>query len=160
MPVDLLRGFPGAPLPTAVFVVADQFFLFGIHRDDGNALAQGRFDHPVDITKLRVAIWMVVAFLCLAVALQAVTILTQKFGDLGVADRMLQRRQFRRQRARALQGPAQGRLRIAACRWFDQAVQYGHQIRIVDCHPVPAATWAANSSRLQRFGMQFRNGLG
>jgi hypothetical protein len=73
-------------------------------------------DGAVNVPELRVAIGMVVPFLGLAVALQAVAIFSQELADFGVADRVALGSQFRRQRAGALAGPAQGRLRVAARR--------------------------------------------
>jgi hypothetical protein len=47
------------------------------------------FDDPVDMPELRVAIGMIAPFLGLAVALQAVAVLSQQLGDLGVTDRVV-----------------------------------------------------------------------
>jgi hypothetical protein len=118
------------------------------------------FDGAVDIPELRVAIGMIVPLLGLAVALQAVAIFPQELGDFGVADRVVLGSQFRRQCAGALAGPAQGRLRIAARRGFDHAVQGGRQTGIVGPQRVSSAALVANPARRQRCGLQFLNALG
>jgi hypothetical protein len=53
-------------------------------------------------------IGMIVPLLGLAVALQAMATFPQELGDSGLADRVAPGRQFRRQRAGALAGPARG----------------------------------------------------
>src|ERR1019366_74998 len=101
-----------APLAAMILVVADQFLLLRVHGNDGLARPQSLFDCAVDMPELRVAIGVRVPLLGLAVALQAVATLPQELGDFGVADPVASGRQFRRKRAGALAGPAQGRLRV------------------------------------------------
>ena len=96
----------------------------------------------------------------LAVALQAVASLPQELGDFGVVDRVVPGRQFRRKRAGALAGPAQGRLRVAARRGLDHAVQGGRQAGIVGRQRVSSAALVANPARSQGRGLQFLNALG
>jgi hypothetical protein len=100
----------------------------------------------------RVAIGMILPLLGLAVALQSVATLPQELGDFGVADRVAPGRQFRRQRAGALAGPAQGRLRVAARGGLDQAVQGGRQAGIAGRQRVPSEALTGNPARGQRRG--------
>jgi len=108
MSVDLVRRPRFAPLAALVLVVANQLLFPGVHGNDGRARPQGVLDGAVDMPELRVAIGMIVPLLGLAVARQAVAIFPQELGDFGVADRVVLGSQFRRQRAGALAGPAQG----------------------------------------------------
>ena len=110
--------------------------------------------------ELRVAIGMIVPLLGLAVALQAVATLPQQLGDFGVAHRVMSGRQFRRQRAGALAGPAQGRLRVAARRGLNHAIQGGRQAGIVGRQRVSSAALVANPARGQWRGLQFLHALG
>jgi hypothetical protein len=55
---------------------------------------------------------VVLALFGFPIALQAVIHLAQELGDFLMADRMILLRQFGRQRAGALAGPAQGRFRV------------------------------------------------
>ena len=82
MPVDLLRRPCLAPLAALILIVADQFLLLRVHRNDRFAYPQRLFDGAVDISELRVAVGMIAPLLGLAVALQTVTILLQKWADL------------------------------------------------------------------------------
>src|ERR1035441_7686997 len=113
MSIDLGRRPRLAPLAALVLVVADQFLLLRVHGNDGLARPQSVFDGAVDMPELRVAIGMIAPFLGLAVALQAGAVLPPALGASRVADRVAPGRQFRRQRAGALAGPPQGRLRVA-----------------------------------------------
>ena len=110
--------------------------------------------------ELRVAIGMIAPFLGLAIALQAIAVLPQELGDFGVADRVASGRQFRRQRAGALAGPAQRRLRVATRCGLDHTVQRGRQAGIVGRQRMSAATLVANPASGQRRGLQFLNTLG
>ena len=110
------------------------------------------------MAQLRVAIGMPPPGL--AVALQTVAIFSQELADFGVADRVALGSQFRRQRAGALAGPAQGRLRVAARRRLDQVVQGGCQAGIVGRQRVSSTALMANPARRQRCGLQFLNALG
>ena len=71
------------------------------------ARPQSTFHGAVDMTELRIAIGMVIPLLGLAVALQAEAIFPQELGDFGMAHRVVPGRQFRRQCAGTLAGPAQ-----------------------------------------------------
>jgi hypothetical protein len=110
--------------------------------------------------ELRVAVAMITPLLGLAVALQAVTALPQKLGDLGVTHRVVPGHQLRRQRASARAHLAQGRLRVATRRGLDHAVQGGYQARIVGDQRVSCAALVANPARSHRRGLQFSNALG
>src|ERR1700694_5150821 len=155
MSVDLVRRPRLAPLAALVLVVADQLLLLRVNGNDGLARPQSVFDGAVDMSELRVAIGMIAPFFGLAVALQAVAILPQELGDFGVADRVAPGSQFRRKRAGALAGPAQGRLRVATCRRLDHAVQRGRQAGMVGCQRVSSAALATTPARGQRRSLQF-----
>ena len=47
-----------APDPAGIFEVADQFFLFGIHADNGQRAADKAFFLPGDALELLVTLWM------------------------------------------------------------------------------------------------------
>ena len=47
-----------APDPAGIFEVADQFFLFGIHADNGQRAAQKALFLPGDALELSIALWM------------------------------------------------------------------------------------------------------
>jgi len=74
-----------------------------------------------------------------------------------VADRVVLGSQFRRQRAGALAGPAQGRLRVAARRRLDQTVQGGRQAGIVGRQRVSPAAFMANPVSVPVENWLFRN---
>jgi len=82
------------------------------------------------VAKLRVAIWMVGPFFCLAVALQAVVKSAKHLGDFLMAHRMLLLDELRSNRARALANPLQGGLWISSCFAIDDPIQHGGNERI------------------------------
>src|SRR3990167_537717 len=113
MAIHEVRRLALSPLPALVLVIPNQFLLLRIHGDDRSARGDRPADVIVYVLELRVAVRMIRAFLGLPVPLQAVVHLTQELRDLLMADRMVLAREFRRQRPRALAGPAQRRLRVA-----------------------------------------------
>src|SRR5208283_1430447 len=108
MSAHLPRLFRRKPLLACVGVIADEFFLFGIHRDHGTALLQEVFHGSIDMAELRVAVGMVLPFLRLPIALQTVVELVEDLGDRGVADGMPAPRQGLGNCPRALRNPPQG----------------------------------------------------
>ena len=58
------------PLLAAIVVVANEFLLFRVDRNDRDALPQASLDRDVDVAKLRVAIGVIRSLLGLAVTLQ------------------------------------------------------------------------------------------
>ena len=61
------RLFCRKPLLTGIVVVAYQFFLFCVHRNDRRALRHAFFNGGIDVPKLRIAIGVVCAFLGLPI---------------------------------------------------------------------------------------------
>src|SRR6266849_10315241 len=120
VPANLPWLFRWKPLLAGVIVVADEFFLLGVHRDHRAALRQASFHRGIDVPKLRVAVRMVPPLLRLPVALETVVETVQKLSDLGMADRMFVPTQLFRNRPRALTNPAQRRLRVTPCLMIDQ----------------------------------------
>ena len=92
-----------------------------------------------DVPKLRVPVDMLASLARLDVALQAIAQTLEQFGDQGVTHVMAQPLERRRQRARAQARPAQGRVRIAGRRRFDQRVQIPQQRRIEIGGPLAAS---------------------
>ena len=125
MSVDLLPPSPFTPLAALVIVVADQFLFLRVYGDDGLARRQGALDGARYAgTARRDRDGRPLPRSCGCPA--GCSHLLQQLGDFGVADRVVLGSQFR-QRAGALAGPAQGRLRVAARRRLDR------------CRPRPAA---------------------
>lgn len=87
-------------------VVADEFLLLGVDRNDRDALPQASFHRDIDMAKLRIAVRVILALFGLAVALQAVVQAMKNLRHLHVADGMFLLRQFLRNRPRALAPPA------------------------------------------------------
>src|SRR5208283_1949652 len=127
VPANLPRLFRWKPLLAGVIVVAEEFFLLGIHRDHWAVLRQGSFHRGIDVPKLRVAVRMVPPLLRLPVALETVVQTVRKLGDLRMADRMFVPTQLYRNRPRALTNPSQCRLRVAPCLMIDHLFQAIHQ---------------------------------
>ena len=125
---DLLRR---APLLAGIRVVADQFLLLGVHRQDREPGRQGPLDAGVDMAKLGIPVGMVRPLLGLARALQTIVLGVEELGHLHVTDGMMLAGQLRRQGPRALADPAQRGFRIAPRVGFNQAVQRDQQLRVV-----------------------------
>lgn len=146
MPVD--RGgiaFP-APLLSAIGIVADQFLLLGVH---GNNRLRGThlLGHTgVDVFKLRIAIEMLGALNRLAIALEAVAHPLQQRPHQAAAGGIPERGQFPRQPSRALAGPAQWRLRIAARERLNQTLQLLRQVGLALNPGFAPASGAAHSA--------------
>jgi hypothetical protein len=67
-----------------IVVITDQLFLLGIDRDHRPAARQIALRGFVDVTELRIAIWMIPALLGLAVTLQTVVQIVQELRHFGV----------------------------------------------------------------------------
>ncbi len=147
------------PLPPFVFKVSNQLLLLGVHRNDRLALPQRQLHLPVDVPELGVPVRMVVPFLGLPVALQAVIHLPQQLRHLFVADGVSLAGQFVRQRPGALAGPAQRRLRIAPRQRLDQGLQQRGQLGIMPDQRMPSAARTADAFRGQGGRIQFLNAL-
>ena len=127
---DRFRISLGAIFPAIVAEVADQFLLLGVDRDHRLLFCQSRTHLNVDVGELGVAVRMAVAFLGLAVALQAVARRVEQLGHQGAARLVPLLLQCLGQMPHALAGPPQRRLRIAAARWFDQRIEIAKQGRV------------------------------
>jgi len=125
------------PFLAGVRIVADQFLLLGVDRQDREAGRQGLLDAGVEMPKLGIPIGMVCALLGLARALQTVVLVMQELRHLHVTDRMPLAPQLRRQGPRALADPAQRGFRIAPRVGFNQVVQCAQQVRIMNRHRLP-----------------------
>ena len=98
----VLRRLRLSPLPTLVVVVAEDLLFLCVDRDDGSPGGEGRANPLIDVLKLRVSVRVIVSFLRFPIPLKAVVQLPQQLRHLLMADRMMLRRQFGRQGARAL----------------------------------------------------------
>ena len=139
-----------APGPAAVLEGPDQFLLLGVDRDRRLAPSLGGAHLLRDVPKLRVAVGVLAAFARLDVALQAVAEAVQQFGDQRVADRVPERLEGDRERARAQARPAERRVRIAGRRRLDQRLQVLQQGGVEGGRPLPAPARATRPLRRQR----------
>src|SRR6266446_9575626 len=130
MDPDLFRTTLRAILAAVVAEIPYQFLLLGVDRDHRLLFSQRGGHLGVDVAELRISVGVAVALRGLAVALQTVTRLIEQVADQGAADLVTLRLQRLRQAAHALARPPQRRLRITACRWFDQGLQIGEQRRV------------------------------
>ncbi len=131
------------PLAAGVREVSDELLLLGVDRDHRGASPLIGLDPIVDELELLVAIGMCRAFQRLVRGLEAVPSrveqLTNLLGTHGVA--LLG--QFLRKLARALRGPAQRRLRVAACHGVDERLERLHQFGVAVLEPgTPSARLA------------------
>lgn len=120
------------PLSTALRKLANQLFLFLVHRD--HRLPQfHEGPHPAtDPAELRIPVRMGAAFLGFDCPLQAVIQLVQQPGDGPKPDRVPACRQFLGQLSATFTGSAQRRHEIAAGHRFHQGIEGGQQLRIGD----------------------------
>src|SRR6185436_17396082 len=141
-------GLPVAtPFASGVLEVAHQLFLLGIHRDGRQpARLKGR-DRRRDILELCVTIRMLATLTGLTVGLQAVAQLMQQVCDFLPFDVKALFLQLCRQAAHAFTGPAQGRLRISTCGWFDQRLQRGGQLRLYHHQRFASSSRASDALR-------------
>ena len=130
MTLNLYRLPGGKPLLARVVVVADEFFLFGIHGNDRAAFPQASSHGGTDVPKLGVAIRMIFPFLGLPIALQAVVEVVKDLGHLRMTDRVFVASQFFSDGPRALANLTQRRLRIPPGLDLDHFFQLLHQPRV------------------------------
>src|SRR4051794_26733613 len=142
---DLLRPTARPPLAAGIAEIPDQFLLPGIDRDHRLTVSLEVADPPVDMLKLGVAIGMIVAFLGLAVGLQAISLIPEQCRDGLVTHGMPLAAQFLGQFPRALGSPTQGRLRLPPRRRFDQGKQGAEEGRVAVLDEMPATTRGANA---------------
>jgi len=128
--LNLLGLFGRKPLLAGVVEVSDEFFFLGVHRDHRKAKRQPSFHFTVDMSKLRIAIRVVFAFLGLAIALKTVVEIVKNLGHLRMADRVILSAQLIRNRPRTLADPSQWRLRVAPRLLVYHFFQGFHQVRI------------------------------
>jgi hypothetical protein len=76
------------PLLAAIVVIANEFLLFRVDRNDWDTLPQASFDREVDVAKLRIAIGVIRTLLGFAIALEAIAQMMKNLRDLHVAGRM------------------------------------------------------------------------
>ena len=95
------------PLLAGIVVVANQFLLLRVYRNNGRALRKAFLHCGIDVPKLRIAVRVVRAFFGLAIALQAVVQIVKNLGDLHMADRVLVPAELLRNRPRAFTDPTQ-----------------------------------------------------
>src|SRR5713226_5217324 len=130
MDPDLFRVSLRAIFAAIVTEISDQFLFLGVGRDHRLLLGQCCGHLGVDAGELRIPVGVAVALLGLAVGLQAVARRIEQFGHQGAAHLVALRLQRLRQPSHALAGPPQRRLRIPACRWFDQRLEIREQGRV------------------------------
>src|SRR5882724_9768760 len=78
VPLDRLGLFGREPLLPFIGVVSNQFLLLGVHRNDRLARRQSSLHLAVDMTKLRIPIWVILPLIGLAIALQAVVLFVEQ----------------------------------------------------------------------------------
>ena len=130
MTLNSPKLFGPTPLLAAIVVIANQFFLFRVHRNDRDTLPQASFDRQVDVAKLRIAIWVIHSLLGFAITLEAVTQLMKNLGNLHVAGRVLLLIEFFGDGPRTFANPAQRRLWVAARLLINQPFERLDQTRI------------------------------
>ena len=129
--VDLWGLAIPSPLLSSISIVSDQFLLLGVHGNDRLGGAHLLGHAGVDVFKLRIAIRMLLAFNRLAITLQAIAHPMQQSPYQSAACGISELGQFQRQPSRALAGPAQRRLRIAARERLDQTLQLFRKVGLM-----------------------------
>ncbi len=132
VPLHLKRLAGRPPLLAGIGVVAEEFFLFGVHRDHGKPSGQGPFHGGGDVPELCVPVRMVGSLLGFAIALEAVAQGMKNLGDLRMAGRVFLPAKLPGNRPRAFARPAQRRLRIAPRCALDHLLQGVHKPGIGD----------------------------
>src|ERR1017187_7364231 len=97
--------------------------------------------------KLRIPIRVAVAFLGLAIALQAVVLFVEQLGHPHMADRMPLPAQFQSNGPRAFTNPAQRRFRITTRFPINQPIQRANKMRIGNGESLASATRATKMPR-------------
>ena len=148
--VDLGGITGGLPLPATVAVVADEFFLLGVHTDHRAALVLVGLDLVVEVAELRVAVGMLAPLGGLDVGLQAVPQRLEQPAHHELADLMTALAQRRGQRPGGLAGPPQRRHRIPAAVRVDQLFQRCHQRRVMGLGAFATATGLPRGAHRRR----------
>ena len=130
MTLNLYRLPGGTPLLACVIVVAEEFFLLGIHGNDRTAFPQALSRGGADVPKLGVTVRMIFPFLGLPIALETVVQGVKDLGHLRMTDRVFVPGQFFRDGPRALANPTQRRLRVTPGLDIDHFFQSLHQPRV------------------------------
>src|SRR3954451_23821508 len=146
---DLLRVTLRTPVPTGVLEVSDQLFFLSVDRDHRLARRQCGPHALLEMSELRIAVWVALPLARLAVALQAELLLVQQLTNQGAADTVAHGGQGLRQLRQALAGPAQRRHRIAARVRLDQRQQIAKQRGILRHPLLAAATGTADTARVK-----------
>ncbi len=121
------------------------------------AAPHGQLYLPVDVSKLSVAVRMLIPLLGLPVALQTVIHLSKQLPRLCVANAVSSSGQFVRQCPCALTGPTQRRFRITPRQRFHQGFQQRGQLGIVLDQRMPSAAHVADALQRQGGRIQFLN---
>src|ERR1039457_5010498 len=111
--------------------------------------------------KLGIPVWVIVAFLQLPIALQAVVLLVEELRDSYIAERMILLAEFGGERPGALADPPQGRFGTPTGSAVHQVVQCCQPVRIRP-HKVLASRTRTTNAPCQRgvAGLDFANTLG
>src|SRR3990172_5454169 len=80
--LNFLRLLRRKPLLTGIVVVADEFFLFGVHRNYREALPQAFLYRGIDVPELRISVRMVCSLFRLSVALQTIVQIVENLRNL------------------------------------------------------------------------------
>lgn len=147
MTLNVLGLFGRKPLLAGIAVVADEFFLFGVHRNHGKTLRQAFFDRCIDVLELRIAIRVVCALLGLPIALQAIVKTVKNLSDLRMADPVVVSAKLPGNRPRAFTNPSQGRLRIASRLAINHLLQVLQEARVGNSQGLASCTGASDAAR-------------
>ena len=138
------------PFTPAVLVLPDKLLFLRVHGDHRLSIRKGSLDGGVDVFELRVAVGALVALDHLGVALKAVALGLEQLSHQDVAGSVADALEFIGQDTQALATPAQGRLRITACRRIHQRQQVRHQAGILQRRRLTSATAAAHRTHSRR----------
>src|SRR5256885_12966726 len=105
MDVDSFWSVRRLPFSAAIFEVANEFLLLRINRDHRLSLSLKLFNPIVDKPTLRIPVWVVRAFCCLTICLQAEAQLTEQLGHFVIAHGVPLRGQLLGQTSDALARP-------------------------------------------------------
>src|ERR1017187_5766089 len=97
------------------------------------------------MTKLRISVWVILTFLGLAVALQAVVLFVEQLRHFYVADRVLLPAEFFGHSPRAFADPPQRRFRITTSSGLNQALHRFQKCRISHGQTLAPCSRATNA---------------
>jgi hypothetical protein len=150
MDIDAFGLAGGLPLPAAVGETPDQLLLLGIHTHHRLPGGEMRLGLLVEVAELGVPVGVPGALQGLDRALQPVALLAQHPADGVVADRVALRGERISKLPRALAGPAQRALGVAAAVGVDQPVQRRKQTRVTLTQPLGPIVLADAPPRVAR----------